>query len=98
MTLVKKLTPKAITALLKKHPQWTASAKHDALTQSFTLASPVAALAFIAKITVHAELLQHHPTIELSYNKVKIKLTTHDVKGLSAKDFELAQRIDGLHT
>ncbi len=96
MAAVKKLTPKEVDKWVAKHDAWTVSAKHDSLTQSFSFASAVAALAFAAKITVHAELLQHHPVIELSHSKVKIKLHTNDVKGLTTKDFDLAKRIEGM--
>ena len=53
-------------------------------------------LAFVAKVAVHAEVMNHHPDIELSYGKVKVKLSTHDAKGLTTLDFELAKRIDGI--
>lgn len=96
MAAPKKLTAKEIDKWAEKHDAWTASAKHESLTQSFSFSSAVAALAFVAKVTVHAELLQHHPIIELSHGKVKIKLHTNEVKGLTKKDFDLAKRIDGL--
>lgn len=96
MAALKKLTAKEVDKWVEKHDAWTVSAKGESLTQSFSFSSAVAALAFAAKITVHAELLQHHPIIELSHGKVKIKLHTNDVKGLTTKDFDLAKRIDGL--
>ncbi len=43
-----------------------------------------------------AEELEHHPEIYNSYNQVSLALMTHDVDGISDRDFELAERIDAL--
>lgn len=60
--------------------------------------SYVVAFTFVARIVVHAEVMGHHPDIELSYGKVRVKLSTHDVKGLTNADFALAKKIDYLRT
>ena len=49
---------------------------------------------FINKVAEFAEELNHHPDMYISYNKVKIELTTHEVGGVSEKDFVLAKKID----
>ncbi len=87
---------KEIDKKLKDLSEWKLNPKYTMLSKSFKFPSFIAGLAFIAKITVHAEVLEHHPDIELSYGEVKVKLTTHDADGLTKKDFELAKRIDGL--
>jgi 4a-hydroxytetrahydrobiopterin dehydratase len=86
------------TKLLKKVPLWTLSAKENALVRTFTFTSHIDALVLIARITVHAQVQNHHPEILFTYNKVKVTLTSHDIKGLSSRDFELAQKIDSLKT
>lgn len=48
---------------------------------------------FVNKLVDPAESAGHHPDIEISYNKVRITLTTHDAGGLTQKDFELAKEI-----
>jgi 4a-hydroxytetrahydrobiopterin dehydratase len=53
----------------------------------------VEAIAFVNKLVEPAETAGHHPDIEVSYNKVKITLTTHDAGGLTQKDFDLATEI-----
>jgi len=53
----------------------------------------VQAIAFVNQLVEPAEGAGHHPDLEISYNKVKIVLTTHDAGGLTAKDFDLAQMI-----
>ncbi|BBD59394.1 pterin-4-alpha-carbinolamine dehydratase [Nostoc sp. HK-01] len=50
----------------------------------------VAAIEFVNKLVEPAESAAHHPDIEISYNKVKVTLTTHDAGGLTQKDFDLA--------
>jgi 4a-hydroxytetrahydrobiopterin dehydratase len=49
------------------------------------------AIAFVNRLVEPAESAGHHPDIEISYNKVKITLTTHDAGGLTQKDFDLAR-------
>ncbi|MBD2501422.1 4a-hydroxytetrahydrobiopterin dehydratase [Anabaena azotica] len=53
----------------------------------------VEAIAFVNKLVEPAQTAGHHPDIEVSYNKVKITLTTHDAGGLTQKDFDLAREI-----
>lgn len=52
------------------------------------------ALGFIVKVGVMAEKMNHHPELYNVYNKVNIRLTTHDSGGLTNKDFELAKAIE----
>lgn len=81
---------------LKNYPDWTVNAATTQIAKTYSFPSFVAGLAFVAKIAVHAEILGHHPDVELSYGKVKVRLSTHDAKGLTPLDFELAERIDSI--
>lgn len=54
------------------------------------------ALGFIVQVGVLAEKANHHPELFNVYNKVNIRLTTHDANGLTDKDFDLATNIDKL--
>ena len=92
----KLLTKKKIESLLKKLPDWSANTTYTKLSATFSFDTHVGALAFIARVTVHAEVLQHHPDIQFTYKKVKISITTHDAGGLTTKDFDLIHRIDKL--
>lgn len=93
---VKPLSKKDIEKQLRLLTEWKPSTKHTQISRTFTFKTYINALAFIAKIAVHAEVMQHHPDIEFSYTTVKVKLATHDAKGLTKKDFELAAKIDSL--
>lgn len=54
------------------------------------------ALEFANKVGEIAEKHNHHPAISINYNNVRMSLTTHSAKGLTEKDFEVAQEIDKL--
>ncbi|MBD2354493.1 4a-hydroxytetrahydrobiopterin dehydratase [Tolypothrix sp. FACHB-123] len=57
----------------------------------------IQAIEFVNKLVEPAESAGHHPDIEISYNKVKIQLTTHDAGGLTQKDFDLAAVISQIN-
>ena len=68
----------------------------DKIKKQFQFKDFSEALAFIVRIGVLAEKQSHHPELCNIYNKVTIVLTTHDVSGLSDKDFLLATSIDAI--
>jgi 4a-hydroxytetrahydrobiopterin dehydratase len=67
-----------------------------ALVKTFQFADFVGALAFVNRVGEAAETAGHHPDIDIRYNKVRLALVTHDAGGLTAKDFQLAAKADGL--
>ena len=76
-------------------PSW--QIKEGELTRTFSFKDFLAALAFVNRVGEQAEKAGHHPDIDIRYNRVRLGLMTHDAGGLTAKDFELAAVIDGLH-
>ncbi|MEB3179143.1 MAG: 4a-hydroxytetrahydrobiopterin dehydratase [Nostocaceae cyanobacterium] len=70
---------------------WTVEGKQIQCTRTFK--DFIEAINFVNKLVAPAESAGHHPDIEISYNKVKISLSTHDAGGLTQKDFDLAQEI-----
>ena len=54
------------------------------------------AMDFVNAVAEIAEESEHHPDIEIKYNKVKLTLTTHSKGGLTDLDFEVAEKIDTL--
>jgi 4a-hydroxytetrahydrobiopterin dehydratase len=95
---MKQLTQKEVTKHLIRINTWVLNKKGTEISKTFSTNSFVDGLALIARITVHAELMNHHPKIELTYGAVTVTLTTHDVKGLTKLDFELAKRIDAVQS
>ena len=66
------------------------------IQREFIFTNFVSAFNFIKKLADLSENSNHHPDIFNSYNKVIISLTTHDLGGVSKKDFKLAMEIDNL--
>jgi 4a-hydroxytetrahydrobiopterin dehydratase len=67
------------------------------LCKDFQFRNFVEAFGFISKIALEAEKMDHHPEITNVYNKVEIKLVTHDLNQISEKDISLAKKIDKLN-
>ena len=93
---VKPFTEIQVKKSLEKLSEWQPNKKHTAITKTFTFPNFVSALAFLAKVTVHAEVMAHHPVAELSYGKLVLTLSTEGVNGLTKRDFEFAGKVDGL--
>ncbi|MEM9336254.1 MAG: 4a-hydroxytetrahydrobiopterin dehydratase [Patescibacteria group bacterium] len=88
-------TKTELTKHLKKAKlDWSMTPKATQINKQFSFKDYLDAFMFVARVSVHAEILKHHPDIELSYGKVKVKLTTHDLKGVSKLDVDLAKRIE----
>lgn len=90
---LEKLNDKEINARLKKLEGWTREG--DKIERTITFETFSDAIDFINRISDHAEDADHHPEIYNVYNKVELRLTTHDAGGLTEKDFDLAEDIDG---
>ena len=83
-----------IKARLAEIPRWKRNGK--SISREWTFDDFPSALAFINRVGGLAEDANHHPDITNSWNRVRLSLTTHDVGGLTDRDFELAKRIDAL--
>jgi 4a-hydroxytetrahydrobiopterin dehydratase len=68
----------------------------DAIKKGFELDDFKGSVDFVNRLTPEAEEMNHHPDVEISWNKVTVTITTHSEGGLTANDFELAGRIDRL--
>lgn len=66
------------------------------LRKSMTFADFEAAMAFVNRVADLAEERNHHPDIAISWNRVDLRLSTHDRGGLTELDFDLARAIDAL--
>jgi 4a-hydroxytetrahydrobiopterin dehydratase len=70
--------------------------QQDAIVKTFELADFVGSVEFVRKLVGPAEELGHHPDLSISWNKVRVTITTHAAGGLTENDFELARRIDAV--
>ncbi len=87
-----RLSEEKIAHELKSHPAW--SRKGEAIERTLEFRGFREAIDFVVQIAPHADAADHHPEIFNVYNKVELKLTTHDAGGLTQKDFDLATLID----
>jgi 4a-hydroxytetrahydrobiopterin dehydratase len=65
------------------------------IRRTFSFADFAGSLAFVNRVGALAEAADHHPDIDIRYAKVALALTTHDAGGLTANDFDLAEKIGG---
>ncbi len=68
----------------------------DALTRTFRFADFVHAIGFVEHLAEVAEDRQHHPDIDIRYNKVTLRLSTHSAGGVTALDVDLAKAAERL--
>jgi 4a-hydroxytetrahydrobiopterin dehydratase len=68
----------------------------DAITKTFERGDFVGSVKFVESLVNPAEAMNHHPDLEISWDKVKVTITNHAEGGLTANDFELAAKIDAL--
>jgi 4a-hydroxytetrahydrobiopterin dehydratase len=66
------------------------------ITKQFELKDFVHAMGFVSSVALLAEKANHHPDIDIRWNKVKLVLSTHSAGCLTEKDFNLAQQIESL--
>ncbi|NJR40281.1 MAG: 4a-hydroxytetrahydrobiopterin dehydratase [Leptolyngbyaceae cyanobacterium CSU_1_4] len=88
------LSPQDLEKALADLPHW--SIQNQKLHRQFQFPSFVEAFGFMSSVALVAESMGHHPEWFNVYNKVTVDLTTHDAKGISPLDVELAKRMDQL--
>jgi 4a-hydroxytetrahydrobiopterin dehydratase len=73
---------------------WTRSG--EAIEKSFGRGDFVGAVEFVSSLVEPAEAMGHHPDVAISWDTVRVAISTHSEGGLTAADFELAEKIDAL--
>ena len=68
----------------------------DAITKTFERGDFVGSVKFVDQLVEPAEGMNHHPDLEISWDKVKVSITNHAQGGLTENDFVLAGKIDAL--
>lgn len=89
-----KLEPAAKSAALAQLPQWRDVAGRDAIARNFRFADFGEAFAFMSRVALLAEKMDHHPEWSNVYNKVDVTLSTHDAGGVTEKDIAMAKAMD----
>lgn len=75
---------------------WTVEDGGKALVRSFTFKDFSEAFAFLTRVALHAEKIDHHPEFMSRWNRVDFRLTSHDSGGVTERDVALAEAINGL--
>jgi 4a-hydroxytetrahydrobiopterin dehydratase len=75
-------------------PGWTR--KGIEITKTFRFPDFPAAVAFVQTLVPIAESMNHHPDIDVRYNQVTVRLSTHDKGGITKRDLDQAARIERL--
>ncbi len=90
------LSKEKVQAAIEKLEGW--SYEDNAIHRQYTFENFREAISFIVRLSFHAEALNHHPELSNVYNKVTIKLTTHDADNqVTEKDLQLATEIESFN-
>jgi len=89
----KRLPEHEIAARLAALPGWVRTG--ESITRTFAFAGFPEAIAFVSRLIAPAEEMEHHPDLDVRYNRVIVSLSTHDQGGLTMHDFDLAALVDG---
>ena len=94
--MAEKLTDDDIQTLLADLDGWALSTDGLAIEKTFRFKNFNAAFGWMTRAALVAEKLDHHPEWFNVYNRVEVRLTTHDQNGLTELDAELAKAMDAM--
>ena len=92
------LTPAQARDLLNQVTGWSLNESGTEISRTFQFKNYYPTIAFVNALAWIAHQEDHHPDLEVSYNKCKVRYSTHAVKGLTENDFICAAKIDRLLT
>jgi 4a-hydroxytetrahydrobiopterin dehydratase len=91
------LTRKQADSLLKElHGDWSADESGREISRTFKFSNYYETMAFVNALAWVAHAEDHHPDIEVGYNRCRIRFSTHSIGGLSENDFICGAKIDAL--
>lgn len=91
-----KLSENAISEKMKGLTKWERESGSGGITRLLEFESFADGIEFVNRVAKIADEHDHHPDIDIRYRRVKLTLISHDVGGLSNRDFRMAQLIDEL--
>lgn len=91
---MEKLKHETILEKLETLSGW--SLKDNFLCKNFVFKDFSEAFSFLCRVALISETLGHHPDWSGVYNKVNLKLSTHDAGGITALDFSFAEKVEML--
>ena len=75
---------------------WSLEEGGQAIVRSVKFADFSETFAFLTRVALHAEKVDHHPEFTSVWNRVDFRLTSHDAGGVTPRDLKLAQAINRL--
>ena len=94
--IVPKLISEEVKRYLMQVKEWKSNEDSTEIFKEFKFKNYHEVMAFVNAVAFIAHRENHHPDLEVSYNKVKIRYSTHAISGLSENDFICAAKVDGL--
>jgi 4a-hydroxytetrahydrobiopterin dehydratase len=82
---------------LESATAWTHVSETHSINRVYEFKNFVQAFGFMSSVALVAERMDHHPNWSNVYNKIEVKLFTHDAGGLTQKDFILASQMDAIY-
>ena len=92
----KLLSSEALATALAGVAAWAHHPDRDSISRTYQFPSFAEAIRFVNAIAEVATEIDHHPDIDIRYNKVRLEVTTHSARGLTRLDFVLASRAEEL--
>ena len=83
-----------IKEMMKRIPEWDSNKK--TIERTFEFDDFLQAVDFVNAVAEIADEEEHHPDIDIRFNKVRLALSTHSEGGLTDLDFQVAEKIDTL--
>lgn len=88
------LTPDDYATFADAHPAWLRAS--ESISRVFVFGDFNEAMGFVTRVAIASEVADHHPDIDIRWNKVTIMLSTHSENALTSKDLDLAAQFDTL--
>jgi 4a-hydroxytetrahydrobiopterin dehydratase len=89
-----RLSDESVRKEMAKLSGWSHVENRSAISKTFQFKSFSQAWAFMSRVALLAEKMNHHPEWFNVYNRVDVTLSTHDAGGLSELDFKMAEKMD----
>jgi 4a-hydroxytetrahydrobiopterin dehydratase len=90
------LTQNEAQVLLKKVEGWALNADNTEISRTFAFKNYYHTMAFVNALAYVSHTENHHPDMEVSYNRCKVRYSTHAIGGLSENDFICAAKADAI--
>jgi len=90
--MTERLPPEIVEAWAEARARW--KYRDDAIRKEYVFPSFRSAVVFVNRVATIADEINHHPQIRIRYDRVRLRLWSHDAGGVTQRDLSLAERID----